>query len=161
MSESIAIGSRSEFRQAVLDALAAAVDRRARSMWWMDATFEHWPLDEPALIHLVDRWVHLPQRRLLLFAADFDVLARTHSRFVHWRRHWTHCVMGRKPVDLEPASIETMLVTDAGTLVALQDPQRFLGARTQGGLDVGQAMMRIDAISQRSEEAFTTVVLGI
>ena len=161
MNEARGIDTRAGFRQAVLDALAAALERGAREMWWVDASFAAWPLDDPALIESLDRWVHLPQRRLQLFTHDFTALARAHPRFVQWRRHWSHCVLGRRPLDIEPAAIETLLLTDAATLLVLHDPSRFRGVLSQSGIEAGQARLRVDAITQRSEEAFTTVVLGI
>lgn len=161
MTEPVVIDTRSGFRQAVQQAVERATAARAREMWWADAHFQHWPLDEPAFVEAVDRFVHLPQRRIVLFTFDFQALARQFPRFVQWRRHWSHCVHGHRPLELEPASLETLLLADSGDLVTLVDPPRFRGSSQCGGIEPALARARIDAISQRSEEAFTSVVLGL
>jgi hypothetical protein len=65
--------------------------RRARDRVRRSATFADWPLNEPALIDALVRWVD-SSRLLVVLAHSFDELARRQLRFVDWRRQWAHVV---------------------------------------------------------------------
>jgi hypothetical protein len=156
-----AFDTRAGYHQALQAALQQALDERAREMWWMDRDFAEWPLDDDAWIDTLSQWLKLPGRRITLLAADFGVIERVHSRFVRWRRDWSHCVHGRRPLELEAASLHSLYVDDAGSAVALHDPTRFAGWAGHRGTECAEMRRQVDAILQRSEEAFPSLVLGV
>ena len=84
------IESRADFVAAVHDTVSLALAGATRRMVWVDADFAEWPLNEPALLQALTNWVRLPQRQLVLLAADYDDLRRRHARFTAWVRLWSH-----------------------------------------------------------------------
>ncbi len=156
-----AFDTRAGYHQALQAALQQALDERAREMWWMDRDFAEWPLSSDDWIHTLAQWLKLPGRRITLLAADFGVIERVHGRFVRWRRDWSHCVHGRRPLEMEAASMRSVYADDAGTAVALHDPARFAGWADHRGTECAEMRRYIDAVLQRSEEAFPSLVLGV
>jgi hypothetical protein len=153
--------TRAGYHHALQAALQQALDERAREMWWMDRDFAEWPLDSDEWIQTLTEWLKLPGRRVTLLAADFGVIERVHGRFVQWRRNWTHGVHGRRPLELEAASMRSLYADDAGSAVVLHDPARFAGWAGHRGTECAEMRRQVDAILQRSEEAFPSLVLGV
>lgn len=156
-----AFDTRAGYHQALQAALQQALDERAREMSWIDRDFAEWPLSSDDWIHTLAQWLKLPGRRITLLAADFGVIERVHGRFVRWRRDWSHCVHGRRPLEMEAASMRSVYADDAGTAVALHDPARFAGWADHRGTECAEMRRYIDAVLQRSEEAFPSLVLGV
>ena len=153
--------TRAAYHLALVGAIEQALAQRSREMIWMDRDFADWPLDDTHLIEALQAWLKLPGRRLVMLASEFQTIGRAHARFVHWRRDWSHVVIGRIPETLEPASFDSALVTDDGLAVALHDPTRFWGWQARSGVAARELRRRIDAYAQQSEEAFPTTVLGV
>jgi len=72
-------------------ALAAAARDNWRELVLADPDFLDWPLGERATIEALQAWSSAG-RSLVLLARRFDVFERSHARFVHWRRMWSHIV---------------------------------------------------------------------
>jgi len=76
-------------RRAFHDHLQAALGAAARLNWreivLSDADFVDWPLGERATVEALQAW-SAAGRSMVLLAQRFDVFAREHARFVHWRR---------------------------------------------------------------------------
>jgi len=64
-----------------------------------DTDFAAWPLDEPAVLDALAKWLRQPGRALRLIGTDFDALARSHPRLSRWRRDWSHRIDAWQPVD--------------------------------------------------------------
>ncbi len=80
------IDSRAAWQAALRWGLDAAMARGARRITCVDAGFENWPLDDPALLQRLTAWLRLPQRRLVLLARQYDEVPRRFPRFTAWRR---------------------------------------------------------------------------
>jgi hypothetical protein len=156
----IPIGSRAEFLDAVRAAFALAEQERAREILLVDADYTDWPLNEPAVIDTLSRWVE-SERTLMVFAHSFDELARRQLRFVEWRRPWTHVVQCRSDPDLEAGQIPTLLLVPGHTCVRLLDWIRFRGTASNRPVDLTECRETIDALLQRSVEAFPATTLGL
>lgn len=82
-------------RQAFQAHLHAALEAAARENWreivLADPDFLDWPLGERASVEALQAW-SAAGRSFVLLAQRFDVFAREHARFVHWRRMWSHIV---------------------------------------------------------------------
>jgi hypothetical protein len=156
----IPIGSRAEFLDAVRAAFALAEQERAREILLVDADYTDWPLNEPAVIDTLSRWVE-SERTLMVFAHSFDELARRQLRFVEWRRPWTHVVQCRSDPDLEAGQIPTLLLVPGHTCVRLLDRIRFRGTASNRPVDLTERRETIDALLQRSVEAFPATTLGL
>ena len=83
-------------RQAFLAMLHSALAHAARENWreiiFSDASFADWPLGERSSVEALQAWA-AAGRTFQLIAHDFEVFAREHARFVHWRRRWDHIMV--------------------------------------------------------------------
>ncbi|WP_345535666.1 hypothetical protein [Variovorax defluvii] len=79
------------FEAHVRDVLAAAARENWREIVLSDADFADWPLGERAMAEALQAWSGAG-RSFTMLAHNFGVFERTHARFVHWRRMWSHIV---------------------------------------------------------------------
>jgi hypothetical protein len=154
------IASREAFARAVHRALERAADEGVRELCWSDPDFVDWPLNEPALLATLQRWAG-PKRQLLMVAHEFDALARTHARFVAWRRLWAHVIVCRAAPELPRGEVPSLLLGSAGASL-----QRLDAAHGRGRWLTTEDELRtwrevIDAVLQRSEDAFPAHTLGL
>ena len=155
------IGSRAEFQAAVRGLIANAHDGGVRHMWWVSTDFADWPLDEPSTIDALTRWSRLPGARLTWLGQDFEHVRRTMPRLTRWRQVFSHVITCRSPEDVAGTDMPTLLVADHRLALRLLDRERVRGWLRHDGADVQHAHEEIDAISQRSSEAFPAVTLGL
>ena len=156
----VPITSRSEFLAAIRSAFALAADSDARELFIVDPSFADWPLNERAVIDCLGGWVDA-QRSLTIFAHGFDEFARRHPRFVEWRRQWAHVVHCRSDPELEAEQVPTMLLAPGLTCVRLLDRIRHRGTLSRRPLDLNECRETVDALLQRSVEAFPVTTLGL
>ena len=154
------IGSRAEFLAAVRGAIDRAIEADAREIYVVDPTFADWPFNEPAVIDALARWID-SQRSLTVLAFNFDEMARQQLRFVAWRRQWSHVVHCRSDPDLEAEQIPSMMLVPGVTSIRLLDRLRFRGVLSDRGVDLTECRETIDALLQRSVEAFPVTTLGL
>src|SRR5512139_621110 len=150
-----------EGRLAFREALLVGLDDDAASeWWWVDPDFTDWPLDDPALVGALERWLARPARQLTLLACDFEALRRRWPRFVAWRRERAHRVFGRA-VAIDRSQMPTLLLTGAPRGVQLLDRVRWRGVRIDDAADWRQARELVDALMQQSEASFAATTLGL
>jgi hypothetical protein len=154
------ITTRGEFLDAVRSAFAQAAAAGAGEIYVCDATFADWPLSEREVIDDLNRWVH-SGRRFTLIASDFDVISRRHGRWTQWRRQWTHVVQCRTNEELEAAGYPTLCLVPGVISVRMLDPVAHRGVASHEAVDGLACREAIDAVSQRSTEAFPVTTLGL
>lgn len=154
------ITSRGEFHAGLRTAFAEAAAQGCREIWLCDIDFADWPLNEPELIENLTHWAKA-YRKLTLIAQHFDEFPRRHARWVAWRRTWSHIVECRANVEMEAGKIPTMLLAPGLMTVRLVDPVRYRGSVSHVPADAIHARELIDAVLQRSEEAFPVTSLGL
>ena len=154
------IASRAEFLDAVRGAFALAVDTGAREIFLVDPTFADWPLNEPALIESLGRWID-SRKTLTVFAHDFSELARHQLRFVAWRRQWSHVVRCRSDPELEAEQLPTLMLVPGVTSIRLLDRIHQRGIASHRAIDLAEGRETVDALLQRSVEAFPVTTLGL
>ncbi len=154
------IDSRSEFGNAVRDAIRAAADAAAPEVYFVDSDFDGWPIDEKDVVETLTRWAG-PHRTLTLVGGSFDALARRAPRFVAWRQHWSHLVSCRAPVDVDAEQMPTLLLVPGSVTVRLDDRLRHRGTVSARPIDLVSARESIDALLQRSVETFPATALGL
>ena len=160
-ADSIApIGSRAEFLAAVRDALTVAADAGAGEILLVDPNFADWPLNERAVIETLSRWVE-SRRALIVLAHSFDEMARRQLRFVEWRRQWAHVVQCRNDPELEAEQVPTLLLVPGHACVRVLDRVRYRGTASNRPVDLTECRETIDALLQRSVEAFPVTTLGL
>jgi hypothetical protein len=156
----VPIASRTEFLDAIRSSFAVAGQEGASEILIVDPTFADWPLNERAVIESLAAWVD-SRRSLTLFAHSFDEIARRQSRFVEWRRQWTHVVRCRNDPELEAEQVPTILLAPGVTCVHLLDRVRHRGTASNRAVDMADCQETLDALLQRSVEAFPVTPLGL
>lgn len=159
-TEHTLITSRSEFYQAVRNGFSEAAAQGCREIWLVDIDYADWPLNEPELIDHLTQWAKA-YRKLTLIAQNFDEMPRRHPRWVAWRRSWSHIVECRVNTELEAGKMPTMLLAPGLMTVRLVDPIRYRGSLSRDAADAIRSRELIDAVLQRSEEAFPVTNLGL
>jgi hypothetical protein len=154
------VAGRDDFHAAVRATLAEAAAEGWRGLWLCDPDFADWPLGEAGVIESLTQWAGA-ERRLTLLALHYDEIARRHPRWVLWRRLWAHRVRCRALPELQPDDVPVMLHAAGALTLRLLDPSRFRGTISRQASEGVRARGLIDAISQRSIEAFPASTLGL
>lgn len=155
------IDSRESLAAALRWGFEQAFAQDARCITCVDATFEHWPLNEPPLLQALTAWLRRPQRRLVLLAASYAEVPQRQPRFTAWRRDWAHAIQALQAPQEMAADLPTLLLDDRSVAVHLIDPLHWRG---RASLDVRARVLwqeRIDVVLQRSEPAFAVTTLGL
>ena len=160
MDQIAQLDGRSQFHAAVRAALAEAAAEGWRELWFSDPDFANWPLGERSVIESLTQWAGA-QRRLTVLALHYDEISRRHARWAHWRRQWAHVVHCRALQELQADDVPVMLFAPGALTLRLLDPLRYRGTTSRQVSDGVQASELIDAISQRSVEAFPASTLGL
>jgi hypothetical protein len=154
------IDSRNSFEDAVRGAFAEAALVGCREIVLVDDDFADWPINEREVIEDLTHWVQA-HRRFTVVARSFDEIARRHARWVAWRRQFSHVVQCCTNHDLEAGQMPTILLAPGLLSVRLFDRVHYRGTASREAVDAVQWREAIDAILQRSEEAFPATTLGL
>ena len=155
------IDSRAAFIAAAHWGIAAAAAAPARRIVLTAPSFADWPLDDVALLQQLAGWLRLPQRRLVLLARSYDLLARRCPRFVAWRRDWSHAIEPYVVPEEMAADLPTLMVADSGVTVQLLDDVHWRGRASAEVRDARLWNERIDVVLQRSERGWAVHTLGL
>ncbi len=154
------IESRADFQNAVRGALAEAALVGCREIWLVDDDFSDWPLGERAVVDDLTHWASM-HRNFTIVARSFDEIARRQARWVAWRRQFSHVVHCRTNNDLEAGQMPSILLIPGLMSVRLHDHVHYRGVASREAGDAVQWRELIDAVLQRSEEAFPATTLGL
>ena len=160
MDENGLITSRSDFHEALRFAFKEAATSGSREIWLCDDDFADWPLGERAMVEHLQAWA-LSSRRLTLVARSFDEVARRHARWVEWRRNWSHIVTCRTNTELATGEFPTLLIALGTVSVRLIDAVHHRGRLSHEKADELRCKEALDAVLQRSEEAFPATTTGL
>jgi hypothetical protein len=155
-----AITSRAEFRDAVGACLDQAAAAGAREIFMIDPSFADWPLNDAAVVDTLARWAK-STRSLTLMAHRYEELPRRHMRFVEWRRNWSHVVRCRADEDLEEQQIPTLLLVPGLVCLRMVDNVNYRGTMSGKSIDLVTGRETVDALLQRSSDAFPVTALGL
>ena len=159
MTDSL-ITSRAEFHAALRLAFAEAATAGSRELWLADIDFADWPLGERDVVESLGRWV-ASSRKLTLLAHNFEAVARLHPRWVTWRRQWSHVVTCRTNTELEAGEMPTLLIATGTVTVRLSDTVHHRGRMAHDRGEELRCKELLDAVLQRSEEAFPATSTGL
>ena len=152
--------TRVEFHDALTAAFAEIAATGCREIFISDSDFADWPLSEATVLAHLTQWAQ-QHRKLTVLAQSFDEFARHHGRWVEWRRQWSHTVECRANLELEAAELPTMLLAPGLVVVRLVDPIRYRGSVSHEAADLVLSREALDAVLQRSDEAFPVTTLGL
>jgi hypothetical protein len=154
------IASRSEFHDALREAFALVADKGCREIFISDADFADWPLGERAVIDSLTRWAYA-HRKLTVLAQSFDEFQRRHPRWVQWRKQWSHVVECRTPDEADAGRVPGLFLAPGVVTLRVLDPEHYRASMAFDEADAILARENIDALLQRSEEAFPASTLGL
>lgn len=157
---SMLIDGHSAFHAALRTAFAEVAQHGCRELWLCDNDFADWPLGERAVIEQLSQWA-MSSRRLVLVARHFDEVSRRHARWVEWRRQWSHIVSCRSNAEVENDAFPTVLLATGLLSVRLADVVHHRGRLSHERADDIRCKEMIDAVLQRSEEAFPATTTGL
>lgn len=147
------------FAQTVREALSAAAREGWPEIVLADASFEDWPLQERAVDESLRAWAR-SGRRFVMVARRYDAMARTHARFVAWRRTWDHIVECRSCRHVDASDFPSVLAGPAWVLQRL-DLVRSTGVC--GSVPEQRVRVRemLDELMRESSPAFPSTTLGL
>ncbi len=154
------IATRADFQEAIRVGFAQAAELGAQEILLVDPNFADWPLSERAVVESLTRWVD-SRRRLTLMAYSYEEMPRRQMRFVEWRRQWAHVVRCRHDDELEAEQLPTMMLVPGVVCVRLLDRVRCRGTVSGRPIEQTECRETIDALLQRSVEAFPVTTLGL
>ncbi len=154
------IATRGELHAALRHAFEQAAKVGCRELWLCDEDFADWPLGERAVVEHLAQWA-ASSRKLCLVARHFDEVSRRHARWVEWRRTWSHIVSCRANAEVGTGEFPTVLLATGLLSVRLSDTERHRGRLSRERADEIRCREQIDAILQRSEEAFPATTTGL
>ncbi len=162
MSESASglIDGRNELMAAWRDLLLEGAARGARELVCVDADFDGWPLDDPALIDALGRWARPAGRVFRMIAIDFAPVARWHPRFAAWRRDWGHRFEAWRPSEGDRVELPSLLLAGARAVEVL-DRERWRARHVRAPADLRALLEQCEAIAQRCEPAWPSTTLGL
>ena len=150
---------RTEFADLIRLALATAAAQGWREIILCDPDFEDWPLGERALAQALNDWSRTG-RKFTMLAANYDLLARKHARFVTWRRTWSHIVECRKNVSVPADSLPSALWSP-GWVFERQDLPRCIGMAGSEAARRLALQERLNELLLGSSPAFPATTLGL
>lgn len=154
------ITSRGDFLQALRDGFGLAAQQGCRELLLSDPDFADWPLGEQAVLDHLTRWA-FAHRRLTMLGGHFDEVSRRHARFAQWRRQWSHIVECRSPDGDDEREVPTVLLAPGVVTLRLLNPAQYRASWSTDEGDAVRTREHLDALLQRSVEAFPATTLGL
>lgn len=149
------------FRSMLTTASASAGECR-----WVDVDFSHWPLGERGVTDLLQQWMRQHGgASVSMLAGQFDVLQRTHPRWLSWRQTWSHrvrCWLASEEIvaDLRPMFTWRDPSGDRAGIRML-DSVTAVGQWTTDPAVLALWQADFDAYLQRSSEGMPCTTLGL
>ncbi len=152
------LSSRGEFQDALRAAFEQAASEGCPEIWLSDTDFSCWPLGDSGVVAHLAAWA-MSHRRLTVLAQHYDDVARRHPRWVTFRRQWSHVVTCRALEEAE--AIPSMFLAPGVVTVRLFDAETCRASVSSDVADAVRAKEALDAVLQRSAEAFPAATLGL
>ncbi|HET7795130.1 MAG TPA: hypothetical protein VFL64_17235 [Rhizobacter sp.] len=159
-STSRILTSRGEFHDALREVFALVAEKGCREVFVADPNFADWPLGERAVIDSLSRWAYA-HRKLTLLAEHFDEFPRRHTRWVDWRRQWAHVVECRSLCEEDAGKLSGLFLAPGLVTLRVLDAEHYRASLSFEASDAIRARDNLDALLQRSEEAFPVTTLGL
>lgn len=154
------IESRTEFHAALRQAFADIAVAGSREVWMCDEDFSDWPLNEPQVVESLSRWA-MGHRSCTVLALDYAPIQRRHPRWVHWRRERSHVVRCRTPDEADRLNLPCVLLAPGLLTLRLVDRVMYRGSVSTALADAVRERDHLDALMQRSVDAFPASTIGL
>lgn len=149
------------FQDALRAGFQALASANCREVWISDRDFAAWPLNEAGVIEHLTAWA-LSHRQLTVLAVGFDEVVRQHPRWVAWRQHWSHIVACRTADEADCNEVPSLFIASGVAMVRWHASGLLgRGSVSRAEADILLAREQLDAVLQRSQEAFPATLLGL
>jgi hypothetical protein len=155
------IDSRRAFHAALAWGFESAVAAGARRIVCCDPDFAHWSWDEPATLEILQAWLRLPRRALVLLARSYAAFPQDHPRFTRWRADRVHAIEAWQVVDEMASELPSVLVADKAVSVQLLDAVHWRGRASDEAAVALRWRDALDVVLQRAEPGFAVRTLGL
>lgn len=152
--------TRSEFQQSLRNALDQIAEEGCRELTFVDPDFEAWPLGEQNVLDDLTRWAK-SHRKLTMVARSYDEIPRKHPRFVDWRRNFAHVVSCREPDEADVDDMPSILLAPGLLVLRRIEVTQWRASYSTDPADAIVWRDSLDALLQRSSEAFPVTTLGL
>ena len=150
-----------DFEDRIRAGMAAAATHAA-DLTMVDASFQHWPLGQRAVVEAFHQWgLHDRAGRCTLLAADYGAFPRTHPLWLQWRAPWAHRVHCLRAPEELCASLQPMWLLHGTLGLRLHDSDHGIGVWTRSPGLLAEWLTEADVILQRSEPAMPPTTLGL
>lgn len=152
--------TRTEFQQSLRNAFDQIAEEGCRDLTIVDPDFEDWPLGDPTVLDDLTRWAK-SHRKLTMVARNYDEVVRKHSRFVEWRRNFAHVISCREPDEADAADMPSILLAPGVLVLRRIEVTQWRASLSTDPADAIIWRDSLDALLQRSSEAFPATTLGL
>jgi hypothetical protein len=129
-------------------------------LFLFDPDFADWPLSDARVLEDLTRWAK-SHRKLTMVARSYDMVVRKHARFVDWRRTFAHVIDCREPDEGDAEKMPSLLLAPGILLLRRIDLHNWRASVSTDPADGIAWRDGIDAVLQRSSEAFPATSLGL
>ncbi len=154
------IDGRPAFADALRQALLVLPEQAVRELRLIDEEFAGWPLDEPAVLDALTRWLRLGGRQIHMLGRDFDAVLRRHPRFALWRRPFTHAFTAWQPTVDHRQSLDAVLLT-ATVGIELLDRTHWRARRVTNPAALRHLAENVAELQHLCEPAWPATTLGL
>ncbi|MES2978160.1 MAG: hypothetical protein V4731_07040 [Pseudomonadota bacterium] len=148
---------REAFTGLVRQVFAVAAAQRWKQLVVCDPDFDDWPLGEAVVASSLNDWAR-GGGRLVMLAARYDMVARKHHRFVHWRGTWAHQIECRRLPGLDGGG--SLMLAPVWVAERL-DTERSTGICSHHAARRVAVQERVAGWLPRSSPAFPATILGL
>ena len=96
-----------------------------------------------------------------MVAQNYDAVVRRHSRFVDWRRNFAHVISCREPDEADVKDMPSILLAPGLLVLRRIEVTQWRASYSTDPADVIAWQDSLDALLQRSSEAFPATTLGL
>ena len=148
-----------QFAALIRMAFATAAAQGWREMIICDNTFEDWPLGERTVAQSLNDWAK-PGRKITMLAKNYNEVMRRHSRFVTFRRTWSHIIECRAKTAMSSDDMPSALWSPAWVFQRVDQARStgFSGTETNRRVALKE---RLDECLKVSAPAFPVNTLGL
>lgn len=151
---------RQAFMEAVRELLLQLPESAPREVWMIDAAFDGWPLDEPAVLDALGAWLRPAGRQLRIVANDFGAVQQRFPRFAAWRRLRVHALDAWQPTPEDNVQLSAQLLAESAAIEML-DAARWRSRLVVNRADLRALNENAGTLLRRCQSAWPATTVGL
>lgn len=155
-----AIDGRQAFTDAIRALLLQLPELAPREVWMIDAAFDGWPLDEPAVLDALTAWLRLAGRQLNIVANDFSAVQQRFPRFGNWRKPRVHALQAWQPTPEDRLPLTAQLLASSAA-IELLDATHWRARKVSDRADLRSLNENAGTLLRRCQSAWPVTTVGL